>query len=394
MDQRDFGMSFDMFGSIIHSVRAYALLGNADLLPHTRHARWFLRSLSLLGASSLLFGLYSLFRPIAYRYRELPHERSRAAKFVVEHSASTDDYFKLWPHDKTYYFAADASAMLAYGVAADTAIVIGDPVGTAAGIDRIVPEFDSVCVTHGWAPSYMYVAQTNRSAYEAAGYELVKVGEDAVVNLTEFANHTARNKHFRNIRNRFEKAGYTTQFIAPPHAESLIADLTLVSDDWLRSPNRKEWKFLTGFFSRQYIASTPVFVVRDANGAIQAFANLIPVYTPSASTIDLMRHFRQAPNNAMDYLLYSLMLHLQQQGIKTFNMGLAPLAGLGGDEARPEERLLNLLYRTRQSYVSFQGLRQFKGKFEPIWEPKYMAYRSNIGTLPRIAYALNKLMRN
>ena len=394
LDQRDFGISFSLVESFTRTIRAYLLIGNDNIVAHTRHAEWFLRSLGVIGAASLTFGFYSLFRPIAYRYSELPAERARAGKFVADHSISSDDYFKLWPHDKSYFFGSDGKAMLAYGVARGVAVSVGDPLGEVKSVESVIREFDTLCGTHGWASSYMYIGSQNRDALLGNGYELIKVGEDAVIDLTKFSTETANNKHFRNIRNRFNKQGYSAELLASPHDSNLLRELERVSSAWLAVSGRKEWQLLSGYFSPAYMATSSIFVVRDEQGEVQAFANQIPVFVAGYATIDLMRYRPEAPSNIMDYLLLKLALEFASAGYDHFNLGLAPLSGLDLPDAQAEERILDLIYRSRQSYVALKGLRQFKAKFEPGWEPRYMAYKGSIVTLPRIVLALNKLMRH
>ena len=250
-----------------------------------------------------------------------------------------------------------------------------------------------MCLTHGWLPGFMFVSGSKRAMYEVAGYEMLKVGEDAIVALKTFADITSSNKHFRNIHNRFDKDGFTMAVSLPPHEPTLLKAVAAVSDEWLKQPDRKEWQFLAGNFSEKYMSFSPIFVAKDKLGQIQAFANQIPAYTPGWATIDLMRYRPDAPKNVMDYLLMMIMLELHKEGFEKFNLGLAPLAGLGQGASSSEEKLLSLLYRSNQKFLSLQGLRQYKGKFSPVWEPKYMAYRGGGRSLPKIAYALTKLIR-
>ena len=46
-------------------------------------------------------------------------------------------------------------------------------------------------------------------------------------------------------------------------------------------------------------------------------------------------------------------------------------------------RLGAFLYEHGSAVYSFQGLRAFKEKFNPIWQPHYLAYPGGLG-LPRI----------
>lgn len=391
MRRRDFGFDFSFGQALIRTMRAYLLIGNSDLHPHSRHARWFIDSLNLLGASSLLYGVYSLFRPLEYRFRVLPEERLKADRLIKQFSQTSEDFFKVWPLDKSYFFASDQKAVVAYGVKGGMALAVGDPVGEIGSIRLLLPEFEEYCIRNGWSPAFIYVSERLLNIYQNYGFSTIKVGEDALVNLTYFSEETANNKHFRHINNRFTKEGLSVERHLPPHSKQLLQQMSATSKDWLRLPEKKEWRFLAGSYSNGYMGMGPVYTASNQAGKVQAFANQIPSFAPGQATIDLMRHRRNATSGIMDFLLRGIMLELGQAGYREFNLGLAPLSGLDVS-GKPEEKLLNLIYQSNQSFISFQGLRQFKSKFEPEWQPKYVAYLGGPARLPWIAYALNKIM--
>jgi len=66
-------------------------------------------------------------------------------------------------------------------------------------------------------------------------------------------------------------------------------------------------------------------------------------------------------------------------------LGLAPLSGLTG--GGPAERALRLIYERGGRAFNFGGLRSFKAKWHPRWEPRYLGYRRE-ADLPRIALAV------
>jgi hypothetical protein len=76
----------------------------------------------------------------------------------------------------------------------------------------------------------------------------------------------------------------------------------------------------------------------------------------------------------MEYLFVRLIEWAQDQGYGSFNLGIAPLSGLGGHRLAPRwHRLGRLISAHGRSFYKFQGLRTFKDKFDPIWEPRYLA---------------------
>jgi phosphatidylglycerol lysyltransferase len=92
------------------------------------------------------------------------------------------------------------------------------------------------------------------------------------------------------------------------------------------------------------------------------------------ASIDLMRYLPDASPFTMDYLFTKLLLWAKERGYADFSLGVAPLSGL---EARALAPLWNrigaLVFRRGESFYNFRGLRQYKQKFSPHWEPRYLA---------------------
>lgn len=389
LDRRDFGVDFSIPDAFGHTIREYVLLGSGDLHPHSRFSHWFLESFSVVGVATLIYMLYSILKPLQYELRTLPAERERAELLLQTYGGEIDDYFKLWPHDKSYFFSSDGKAFIAYAVARGVAVCFANPEGQPASISELLHEFRSFCLGNGWLIAFIAASDKHKTLFERAGFSGLLIGADAVIDIEKFVTETARNKYFRNIINRFEKSGATAQRYLPPHSLELIEDLRYVSNDWLKIPGHKQWQFITGYFSARYFERTPLFVVRDEAGKVVAFANELPSFKAGEATVDLMRHKRNAPKNVMDYLFVRLIQKLQEEGLARFNLGLSPLArqtftGSG-------EKLLDYIYLASQRFVSTKGLHQYKSKFDPIWEPRYVYYIGSASSLPVIGLALSAL---
>ncbi len=106
LDSQDFGLNLHLGDALVRTLRELTLVGNNELIAHTRHARWFLDSLRLLGLVTGLFAVYSLFRPVAYRLRTVPQQRALVGQILERNGGTALDYFKLWP-DKSCFFSED-----------------------------------------------------------------------------------------------------------------------------------------------------------------------------------------------------------------------------------------------------------------------------------------------
>jgi lysylphosphatidylglycerol synthetase-like protein (DUF2156 family) len=89
--------------------------------------------------------------------------------------------------------------------------------------------------------------------------------------------------------------------------------------------------------------------------------------------MDLMRYSDAAPKNIMDYLFVELIAWGREQGYHAFEFGMAPLAGLEDRPLAPiMSRVGNLLFERGEEIYNFQGVRKYKDKYDPTWQPRYI----------------------
>jgi phosphatidylglycerol lysyltransferase len=390
LDEREFGINFNWLDSIHRTLLFLTLAGDPQLVPHTRYAEWFLESLYLMTAAVSGYGLLSLFRPIIYRYRTLPQERERAREIITAYGRSSLDYFKLWP-DKSYFFNASSNCVVAYRVGSNFAIALADPVGPEAEIEETIREFARCCEENGWNLAFHQTLPDFLPIYRRLGFRRLKIGDDAIVDLTGFDLEGRSRKRLRQKINQLEKAGICVQRYEPPLSAKTLAQLKEVSDEWLRIPGRRERTFTLGSFEQGYIRSTSVMTAEDVHGRVLAFVNLIRSYHSGEASIDLMRHREDAPNGIMDYLFVKLFLHCRGQGFTQFNLGMAPMSGFQErEEASAAERTVHRFFQQFNFLFSFVGLKNYKAKFATNWEPRYLIYR-HVLDLPKMCIALNKV---
>ncbi|MCS7246520.1 MAG: phosphatidylglycerol lysyltransferase domain-containing protein [Thermomicrobium sp.] len=353
--------------------------------PGTRYGAWFLDSVTLLTGVSVLAALWSIGRPVVWRYWQQAAHRARARELIEQCGNSSLDFFKVWP-DKVFFFSRASDGVVSFRPINGVALVLGDPNACSReAFERLLCEFLDFCQLNDWEPAFHQVGTAFQSSYLAQGLRTLKIGEEAIVELAEWSLARPGFKDLRYLVRRFEREGFRFEVVTPPLPDSLLQELADVNREWLTVPGRRERFFTLGQFTIQYVRKTPVAVLRARSGTIVAFANLVPSGVPGEITIDLMRR-RHEPYGAMDVLTVSLLEYCRREGFTRFSLGLAPLAGVelpvpGMDPIK--ERFYQMLNRQ----FSFRGLYHFKAKFEPRWEPRYLVYRSAV-SLPRILLAL------
>jgi len=387
LDKRDFGIDFSVADGIRRTIAALTFNTDPALVARTRFAAWFLDSFHLVSILALAYILYALFRPVYYRLKTLPDEWARASGILEAHGRSSLDPFKL-AEDKIFHFSPSGRAFLAYRMAGSFAVVLADPVGPEEEIGGLIHGFRDCCEENDWKLAFYQTLPDFLPLYHEAGFKKMKVGDDAIVDLGAFSLDGKRMKHVRHEINQFEKAGIKPAYFEPPIPDNIMAGIREVSEDWLKIPGRRERGFTVGAFSEAGVRGTPVFASVQPDGRILAFMNIIRSYAPGETTIDLMRHRRDAPAGIMDNLFAQLFERQRRNGFTRFSLGLAPMSGFReGEEAGKEERAVQSFLRRLNFIFSYSGLTEFKGKFATHWEPRYVIYR-NVFDLPRLALAL------
>lgn len=363
------------------AVMTAALLFAYKHTPYV-HALWWrfeydaqasraLRALLAAAGGLALVLLQALLRPPRTALRRPGLVDLERAARIVRRQDSSEAVLALMG-DKEIMFAENDAAMLMYGVRGQTWIALGDPIGESTAVETLAWRFRERADAAGARIAFYQVAATNLPLYIDMGLTPFKLGEFASVSLPRFTLEGGARKALRAALSRGERDGLEMTLLDPHSVPSVMAELAAVSTDWLRLKATREKRFSLGYFDPAFLARLPVAVVR-CHGRIVAFATLLTTDTRAEVAVDLMRHAAEAPPVTMMYLFVRLLLHFRAQGYTRFALGMAPLAGLESHPLAPLwERFGSALYTRGGRFYGFRGLHEFKSKFDPEWEPRYL----------------------
>jgi phosphatidylglycerol lysyltransferase len=287
--------------------------------------------------------------------------------------------------DKHLMFSATGKAFVMFGRQGRSWISLFDPVGARAEWPELIWRFIEEATDHGGRAIFYQVRPESLSLYLDAGLRALKLGEYAFVPLQEFGLQGSKRADLRYAVHRAERDGLSFSVAPPSEVPALLPDLRTVSAAWLAESRTREKGFSLGAFRDDYVLRRPVAIVRQ-RGAIVAFANVLCTQQQSEVSVDLMRQLPSAPSGTMDFLFTQLMLHFKAQGVQRFALGMAPMAGMVTHELAPSwHRFGRWLFDSGESFYNFRGLRSFKDKFLPVWEPRYLAAPPGMATLLSVA---------
>lgn len=384
---KEFNQQFDLWEALNQTLAMFFTADNGGLQPTNRFGRFFANSVEWVGLLTVLYALWMLLRPVLLRSGATPEERQKARLIVEQYGRSSLARFALLD-DKVYYFSPSGRSVIAYAQKGRGAIALGDPIGPSDDRREAIIGFQQFCARNDWLPAFYQTLPDDLALYKAAGFQVLQIGEEAIVDLHTFTLEGKAGKNLRTAVNKLTKAGHKVEFYLPTIATDLLKELRTVSDEWLQTMHGAEKKFSLGWFDEDYLRDCEIAVVRSSTGQIQAFANIVPEYQCNDATIDLMRHRAEIERGTMDFLFISLFQHFKERGYDGFNLGLSALSGVGkADKSARLEKGIHYLYEHLNQFYNFKGLHEYKDKFHPRWEPRYFVFPS-LTALPDVVIAL------
>lgn len=320
--------------------------------------------------------LSRLFRPLAPVHTV---DRLREQDFRALAAARRTDAMLLLTGDKRILRSESGKALLMYQVQGRSWIVMSDPVGPVEEWSGLLWRIRELAdAQQGRLLLYQLSADALPIAIDL-GLQLVKYGEEARVSLPDFSLDGPAAKSLRAAARKAERQGVTFEMVPAAEVCLILPKLREVSDRWLTSKGGREKAFSIGRFEPEYMAKFDCAVVRH-EGRIVAFANIWMTETREELSVDLMRHDDTMPNGAMDFLFLEIICWGRARHYRWFTLGLAPLSGIESRRLAPLwARAAGFLYRHGDAFYRFEGLRAYKQKFSPEWEPRYIAASPGLG---------------
>jgi phosphatidylglycerol lysyltransferase len=391
LDKKHFGIEFNIWQSIINTLRNFVLLGNAGLFPVTRFAKDFLISINVSGLVSLSFLFYTIIKPYFSKGSITQEEFDKAKLMVGKFGNSGLDYFKTY-YDKQIFEPSGINAFIAYRTSGNFAVVLENPVAESqADMKKCVLLFDEFCYENGLKNVFYRVPEESLPVYKEISKKSLFLGQEGIVDLNSFTLEGGKNKALRNALNKVVVEGYKSSIHIPPVKDGLLQKLKAVSDEWLDSTKRDEIIFSQGMFRWNELKNQTIITVENSEEKVIAFLNIIPDLSPGEGTYDLIRKTEDSPHGVLDFILVELFRYMKSQNYSKVNLGFAPMSGID-DPHTFSERTMKFAYEKIKSFSHFKGSRNFKEKFFPEWHNKYLIYSQDYDLL-QIPSALSRVIK-
>jgi phosphatidylglycerol lysyltransferase len=377
-----FGIGILVAGSIWVGLNAFAHVPySSDLWTQfaLRHgdAPRFLRTSAAMTAVLIGFSIWILISP-GKTHLSLTTLSDINDAFEISARSHDSNGFLATTGDKALMFNEARTAFIQYATSGTNWITFGDPIGDPNHFRALLWQFAEAADRAGARVAIYQGSVAYLPLYADLGLVLMKLGEEAHIDLPSFSLEGSARRQLRQQHARGCRDGLSMQIVTAGHLDPYWDQISHISEAWLVRHGGKEKGFSLGWFDHTYLDRFDIALIWQAD-EIVAFANILRAGTEELS-IDLMRHDPdRAPTSAMTFLFVELMLWGSKEGIARFNLGMAPLTGLADHPLAPFwHKLGAMVRRVGATAYNFDGLRSFKDKFSPDWGPRYLAAPAGI----------------
>ncbi len=343
---------------------------------------------ALLGASILAFGVgvgQLLRAPMGIAAAPSETDLADAAEIVRKQNRS--DAMLALMGDKSLIFSQSGDSFLMFGKRGRSWIALFDPIGPKTECAELIKRFVTLAHAHGGRAAFYQIPPESLPFYLDAGLTVMKLGEDARVRLTSFRLEGGASAHLRYALKRGARDGLTFELIRPECPSAEMETIAAISNEWLEARMGDEKAFSVAAFEPRFIERQWIAIVRQQSEAI-AFVSVMTTEARNDASVGLMRHRPKASPYAMEFLFTQLILALKSEGFETLSLGVAPLSGVRRQPLSSRWHWVGAqIWKHGDRFYNFQGLRTFKGKFNPTWEPRYLAASGTVGPFVALADA-------
>jgi phosphatidylglycerol lysyltransferase len=332
-------------------------------MPHAgRHVTLLL---TLVLAAALITGFLAL--TLLNRNGPLPtrHDASHARSLYQSHASSSMGPFAFM-RDKAQFWSSDGNSFIAFGRRAGVALALGPAIGSDESCALLYQEFRDACAASGWKPAY-YQVSSQVSGQLGLGARYL-IGSEAIVHLSGFGLEGSAMAPLRHKVGRALRSGVRVSIVPEQDLDAPTAfEMSRLASASSSGRHLGPMTFSVGGREDAPRVDATVGLAVTTSGELLGYATWLWLPASRTFVLDEMRRAPHAPAGTMDLLLCSCLMGFKGSA-SCASLGLAPIAN--PTQAR---WLAKLEAQVRAGLAdNGSGLYEFKAKFRPDWQPRYV----------------------
>ncbi|WP_242884885.1 bifunctional lysylphosphatidylglycerol synthetase/lysine--tRNA ligase LysX [Actinomadura litoris] len=333
----------------------------------------------VLGTGLFVGTFWALFKP-GRRDPVLNPPEELAARALLAEYGDQDSlgYFAL-RRDKDIIVAPNGKAAIAYRVEGSVSLASGDPLGDPESWDQAIEAWLGECRAHAWIPGAVSVGERAAHIYRRHGFDALELGDEAIIDLTDFNLDGREMRQVRQAVRRVERAGYTVRIRRHSQIPGWeMAKLIRNADAWRGEETERGFSMALGRLGDPTDGRCVMVEAFDAEGELRGLLSFVP-WGRTGLSLDLMRRDRAAENGLNEYMVAKLAEKAAAVGAQQLSLNFAMLRSAfergsqigAGPVARAYYRFLSFASK----FWQLESLYLANAKYLPHWRPRFICYQ-------------------
>ncbi|WP_153506370.1 bifunctional lysylphosphatidylglycerol synthetase/lysine--tRNA ligase LysX [Cumulibacter manganitolerans] len=284
--------------------------------------------------------------------------------------------------DKSVVFSPDGKAAVTYRVVASVSLASADPVGDRESWAAAIAAWTRDARTNGWFPAVLSASEDGARAYVQAGLKALELGDEAIIDVDEFALEGRNMRQVRQAVTRVRRSGYTLQIRRHheiPAGE--MAHLEALAEKWRGGATERGFSMAIGRLGDPADGRCLMVTAHDRDGEVRGLLSFVP-WGMRGISLDLMRRDRLAVNGLNEFMVAGVLQAGHGLGIRRLSLNFAMFRSTFSEADRvgagPITRLTSTLLSAASKVWQLETLYRSNAKYQPEWLPRYMCYDSGL----------------
>ncbi|WP_168706782.1 bifunctional lysylphosphatidylglycerol flippase/synthetase MprF [Gordonia paraffinivorans] len=317
----------------------------------------------------------------------------RVKQLLRAHGGGTMSWMTTWPGN-SYQFTDQGTSVVAYQHHVGTHLALADPICAPERLPAAVDAFIDLAESAGATPCLFSIGTATSQDLVDRGWRSVQIAEDTIVDLPGLEFKGKPWQHVRSALNKAGKQDISMRMVTlADESFAVRTQVRAISEEWVGDKGLPEMGFTLGSVEEAMDPEVRVALAVDPDGNVHGVLSWLPVYAPGGEvagwTLDIMRRRTDGFGPVVEYLIASSAVAFKDEGAQFISLSGAPLARTGDFDPEPLDKLLDALGAALEPYYGFRSLHTFKKKFNPRYEPVFLAFRDE-SDLPRIGLAISR----
>ncbi len=302
-----------------------------------------------------------------------PHTLSAVRILLKKYGYDSLSYFSLQDNRK-YFFSSTGRSFLSYRIWKNVALVSADPIGPIEETEKLLKEFIYFTKGANLKTCFIGLHANNRLILKKLHYKTVKVGEEAIMHLSQF-NKQYLKKKVRRAEKYVQKLGITCQIFSRANIpQNYLSQIEEISCEWLQQKGNRERGFSMslGRIPALYDSDCE-FILAIQDSTILGYLSMVPIYGRNSWSLDAMRKRKNTPNGLMEFLILQALDYYKQKKSEIVSLNFATFMNSQKEYGKIKRTMLSCFFTPLAYMYKCSSLYSFNNKFLPQWQSRYIA---------------------